>query len=323
MNYLAKRNIFISVSLVIVLIVILLVRSNTPFGRNQTSFAVSTSSEITKIELSEGTTRLVLTRDKEKWMVNGKYEVRKSGLSYITGILTGMKIKSPVSPDLFEKEITAKGIEPVKARISEGSRLIKEFYVYKTPSNKYGNIMKMRLKSKPFIVYLPGFEGDIGSSFILNELYWKPFTLFNLLPSEISEITFENLPDPTSSFKISASGGRFNLSDMNNDLNGWDTSRVRRYISYFVYIPFENWAFDMPETERKEIESTPPHYILGVIKKDGSTINLKLWDRREEGTGSADTDRLWGKTTDNDNFFVVRYFDIDPVIKKQAYFFGQ
>ena len=35
----------------------------------------------------------------------------------------------------------------------------------KPASNIYGNIMKMKSGSKPFIVYVPGFEGDIGSGF--------------------------------------------------------------------------------------------------------------------------------------------------------------
>ena len=96
-----------------------------------------------------------------------------------------MKIKSPVSAELFKSEITEKGIEPVRVKVYENRKLIKSFLVYKTSSNSYGNIMKIRERSKPFIVYVPGYDGDIGSAFTLNELFWQPYTVFNLLPSEI------------------------------------------------------------------------------------------------------------------------------------------
>ena len=86
----------------------------------------------------------------------------------------------------LKSEISDKGIEPVKVKVYEKRKLIKSFLVYKTPSNSYGNIMKIREGSKPFIVYVPGYEGDIGSAFTLNELFWQPYTVFNLLPSEIA-----------------------------------------------------------------------------------------------------------------------------------------
>ena len=85
-----------------------------------------------------------------------------------------MKIKSPVSAELFDNEISSKNIVPVKVKVYEKGRNLKTFLVYKTSSNIYGNIMKIKERSKPFIVYVPGYEGDIGSAFTLNELFWQP-----------------------------------------------------------------------------------------------------------------------------------------------------
>ena len=36
---------------------------------------------------------------------------------------------------------------------------------------------------------------------------------------------------------------------------------------------------------------------------------------------TLDTDRLLGKTDERDELFILRYFDIDPLIKKRDYFF--
>ena len=36
-----------------------------------------------------------------------------------------------------------------------------------------------------------------------------------------------------------------------------------------------------------------------------------------------DSDRLLGKTDESNELFIMRYFDIDPLIKKRSYFFPQ
>ena len=144
--------------------------------------------------------KLTLEKEGSNWLINGRIETRKSGILFILRILEEMKIKSPVSTELFNSEITKMGIEPVRVKVYEKRKLLKTFLVYKTQSNTYGNIMKIKRGSKPFIVYVPGYEGDIGSGFTLNKLFWQPYTIFNLLPSEIASIEFENLSDTSLSF---------------------------------------------------------------------------------------------------------------------------
>ena len=131
---------------------------------------------------------------------------------FLLRILKEIKIKSPVSAGLFQSEITSKNISPVKVKVYENRKLLKTFLVYKTQSNAYGNFMKLKESSKPFIVYVPGYDGDIGSAFILNELYWQPYIVFNLLPSEIASVNFENFSDTSSSFTIANKNQHYFLS---------------------------------------------------------------------------------------------------------------
>ena len=105
--------------------------------------------------------------------------------------------------------------------------------------------MKLGEGSKPFIVYVPGYEGDIGTGFTPEELFWQPYSIFNLLPSEIASVKFENLSDTTSSFSIVSENRKYSVTDLHKKLAGWDTTLVARYLSYFAWIPFESWAFDL------------------------------------------------------------------------------
>lgn len=319
-----KRTVGYIVGLVIlVLLLLLLFRNRSPFGKSNTSFASGTESEITRIEFSQGKKSLILEKSGENWLLNGKTDTRKSGILFIIRVLKEIQIKSPVSPELFESEIISKKIEQVRVRVFANRKLLNSFIVYKTSSNIYGNIMKKGVGSKPFIVYMPGFEGDIGSAFTLNELFWHPYTVFNLLPSEISSVEFENLTDTVNSFTIENFKGRYRLSDKNIELSGWDTAMVTRYLSYFTRIPFESWFFDISGEEKKKIEQGVPVYTIKVKTRSCAEIALTLWPRiiQEGDSVAIDTDRLLGKTESRDEFFLIRYFDIDPLLKKRSYFF--
>jgi hypothetical protein len=320
-----NRRIIISVILTLIgaVVLVIITRSHSPFGKSNSSFASKPEKEITAVDFSQGDKHISLVKNGNEWLLNGNKETRKTAVMFLLRILEEIKIKSPVSPELFRKEITLAGAEPVKVKVHENRHLLKTFLVYGTKSNIYGNIMKTSRKSKPFIVYMPGFEGNIGSVFTLNELYWQPYTVFSLLPSEISSVCFENLGDEGESFTINYKGQHFSLADKKGELSGWDTSRVKRYLTYFVRIPFESWDLKPEAGDIEIIKKNRPLYRISVTTVKGKSIVLTLWRKwkTENGQLVPDSDRLFGKTQETDDLFIIRYFDIDPLLKKKSYFY--
>lgn len=322
-----RKPLIISVfGLLTLMILFLLFRQKDPFGSRNSSFSVDANREITRIELSDENSSLILQKKGDNWLVNGKDEARRSSIIFITRILKEVKIKSPVSPGKFEEEITGRGIKPVRVRVYRNSKLLKSFLVYKTRSNVYGNIMKMRSWSKPFIVYIPGVENNIGAAFTLHPLFWEPFMIFNHLPSEIAAIRVTNVADTSMSFEI-RNRKKHNVALYSNgkELAGWDTTLVRRYLTYFTRIPFEQWAFNLPENEKKSIESSVPVTRIELQPVTGNEITLTLWQKTIDSSGVQipDTDRLWGRTNRNTEVFFLRYFDVDPILKRKSWFFPE
>lgn len=320
-----KRKPIISILFIIILLsgVLIIFRNRSPFGKSNVSFASEPQHEITKIIFSDVNQELILEKSGDKWLLNGEKETRKSGVLFILRVLKEIQIKSPVSPDLFRTEVSDKKLVPIRVKTYEKRKLLNSFLVYKTQSNIYGNIMKKKDGAKPFIVYVPGFDGDIGSGFTLNELYWQPYTIFNLLPSEIASIDFENLSDTSNSFSINCVNKNLSLCLKNVNMRGWDTTRVTRYMSYFTRIPFESWALGLNNEEKKQTESKKPLYRIAVTPVKGKKTVLTLWELAygQADSVKTDSDRLYGKTDSSDELFLVRYFDIDPILKKRSYFF--
>jgi hypothetical protein len=73
------------------------------------------------------------------------------------------------------------------------------------------------------------------------------------------------------------------------------------------------------------VESQQPLYRISVTTPDGLKTVLTLWERNtgENNSKTKDSDRLLGKTQNRNEFFIMRYFDIDPLIKKKSYFFKE
>lgn len=305
-------------------ILLLQIPNRSPFGKKNTSFAVENAEEITGIDLIEGRKRVELRRREGSWRVNNDSEARESAVRFLVKTLAEIRIKSPVSPELFRNEIIEKKIEPVRVVVFRRNRTIKSFYIYKTGSNIYGNIMRMRPSSNPFIVYMPGYENNIGSHFVVNELFWQPFTAFRVLPSEIRSVEFVNFNEPESSFIIRNESQGFRLYDNSRLLAGWDTSRVKRYIAYFAAVSFESREFNLSGEEKEEILLQPVLFRITVTRNDGSLSVLTIRERWKTTNGERvkDTDRVWADMEDGRGLAVMRYFDLDPLLKKRSYFFG-
>lgn len=309
--------------LMLIFIVFILTRERSPFGEKNSGFSSVPENSITKIELSDDQKKISLEKKEDEWKLNGYMETRTNSILFLLRVLTEISIKSPVSDELFNREVTERGIQPVRVKVYEGRRILRSFLVYKTLSNTYGNVMKLREGSRPFICHVPGFDGEIGSAFILNETFWQPFLLFKYLPSEINSVTMAFNNEPESSFLIRNSEGSFSLYDPVNKLEGWDTSRIMRYLTYFTYVPFESWASELSVREKTSISNSVPICRISLTTAKGDNDVLTLWGRTtiENGIEKADSDRLWGKTDNNDEFVIVRYIDIDPLLKKRSYFY--
>jgi hypothetical protein len=314
-----------NVGLVLVLILVLLKLffiDRSPFGKKNSSFSVDHDKVISKVEMTRGDEKLVIKEDDGNWTVNGIPGVSKSAVTSFLSLLTEIQIKSPVSDDTFNELIIKPGIEPVKVKVFVRHRVGRTFLVYKTESNVYGNIMKTGERAQPFIVYAPGFKNNIGSFFEMNELLWLPYIVFNERSSEIQSLEVSYKNDNGSSFRIENIYGRYILSESQGETEDVDSLKVTRYLSYYTYIPFEKWALELSREEKNKITSEVPEIVIKLSPKTGKNIYLSVWPRWNcvGGEMILDTDRVWGSLNNFENIFVMRYFDIDPILKKRSYF---
>jgi hypothetical protein len=311
-----KRFTLIALALIVaaVIIIVLVVKGRTSSGYD---LRIPEGTDVSRIVLEDREHRVVLTEEKDTWRLNGREDARKTAVDLILAELEDMQPRSPVSENIVSTLKSKMTGSEVTVKVFSKGRKIRSFTVSHYKDNDYPSLLRSKHGSPAMLFYLPGYDIDAGSVFIADEKYWSPFTIFKIMPSEITEVSVDYPAEPLKSFSIINHSGRVSI----NELTSFDTVSVRRYLSYYVNVPFESINTSLTSDEEKRTTEETPYVKISVTTTDGVVHLLKGWKRvsNEAGKGEVDTDRLWGQL-DNGNLFVMRYFDVDPLLKRRSYF---
>ena len=310
-------------SVVLLALILILGRKGDPFGNKNSSFAIPGDKDITSIiiEPPDGQS-LELRKSEEGWLVNGKSEVRESAVSFILTTLHNIQINSPVSDEIFLDEVSVSGKAPVQVKVGGGKGRETGFLIYPATESFTRSVFRRNERSKPFTVTVPGYEGDPGTFFVADPRFWEPYRIFSLHPDSIKSVSVRYLDPQMSSFLLSSAADTWEVSNGKMQSEEAAGDKVGRYIAWFGFVPFETWDFGLTTAEKQSIKEVDAEIVIEVEKISGSTIKLELWTRSlpSENGPVPDTDRLYGSTNNGDDIFIVKYFDIDPLLKSAEYF---
>lgn len=318
-----KRLLFILSAITIIAALLVLIIKSELWSRNRTSFSVQEDKPIDMITMVSGRESITLRRvDDRNWTVNGGSEARQSAVLFIIRTLRRIEIKSPVSDQFFDEHIKSQGIVPVEVSVYNSGRKLTSFLVYKFSDDPAGSVIRKSSASKPYIAHIPGYDINPGSHFITDPKFWSSYTIFSISPYEIESIIISDKGENSPDLEIRASGEGYKLSVSGEMVEDVDTTALMRYLAYYTYVPFEGWAYQLKQGEKDSIARSTPAFTISVEDKSGIKTELMLWRRFSTGRDdkSVDSDRLWGSINRGLDIFVVRYYDIDPLIKKGEYF---
>jgi hypothetical protein len=305
---------------------VILTRRYGGFSVNSTDFAIQRSERVTAVILEKQEERVMLTKEESGWMVNNRYEARPSAIWFLLETLSRISIKSTVPESQFREEWSRDSSSVIRVEIKEKPGRVKSFLVYPVTSNPYGNYFKKRKNGMPFIVNIPGYSGNVGSLFVTSEKFWLPHTLFAAQPSEIRMVKLITYDNELQSFVIyQESPGSVKLFSLPEEepVQNLDTTRVYRYLSYFNNLRFERWVFDSDSIDSHAVLSSHPSHQLTIQEQSGRSTTIRTYPiiRGMEGSEpEIDLNRIYASINDVNELVVVRYVDIDPVLKERNYF---
>lgn len=316
------RNITVIIVILVLAVIILIIGRRSPFGTRNSEFHVDNTEKVSRIVINGEKQSVDLQRTDRGWTVNGKHYARPSAIETVLRVIGQMRIKSPVSSAIFQR---VRGDDPaplIEVQIFAARRQIQSFRIYQDNASSHGGIIQKRKDSKPFYVHVPGYDPDPCSHFVVDEKYWMPYTVFNISPEEIGRIDLRYFSREDSSFSIVIRDRDILFSNAVYEGAELDTAAIGRYFSYFTYVPFERWVHGNLSSAGRLFTGIRPYFRLDVFNDDADTLSLMTWTmmKKQGGSATEDTDRLLGSTNGGDDMFIIKYYDLDPLIKGPSYF---
>jgi len=305
---------------------------------NLKDFAVDDTASVDKIFLADKKGRAITLERKAPghWMVNGKYNARMDVLETLLYTIKKIDVKEPVGKKAQDNIVKRLSAQAIRCEIYQNNVLTKAYYIGTETQDQTGTYMilidleTMLPAVKPFVTYIPGFEGYLTSRYLTDEAGWRDRTIFQYNPNDIRSIKMEAPEKPEYSYEVIVHGNNdyeIKILADNKTLNNIDTLAVKQYLSYFQNIIFENFE----DGKKAEIDSTlksKPLNILTVTDNSGKSNTIKLFARVNKKNVSDengkpyefDPDRMSALLDNGKDFVIVQYLMFGKLLPPADYF---
>lgn len=302
-------------------------------------FAVQDTASIDKIFLADKKGRTITLERKSpaKWIVNGKYDVRPDVIQTLLYTIRKVDIKEPVGKKAQNNVIKRLAATAVKCEIFSKGELIKAYYVGSETQDLTGTYMilidlkTMEPSAKPFVTYIPGFEGYLTTRYFTEEIGWRDRTVFSYIPNEIKSVRMEVPHNPEYGYEVVAlDKNLFDVKMVNTgkSISNIDTLAIKQYLSYFKQLNFESFEVEMTSQEMDSVKKSKPINIITVTNKEGKINQVKFFPRKPKQGHTEidgkkiefDQERMSAVLDNGQDFVFVQYYNFGKVMPPADYF---
>ncbi|MBE0664001.1 MAG: hypothetical protein IH597_16210 [Bacteroidales bacterium] len=343
-----RTSIFILIILSVIAIIFVVSRTGGTFKQELQEFAISDTSNVVKIFLSDKSDNDILLERQAngRWLANGEYLVRKDMIDILLATMKNLRVAAPVPRAAYNTVVGNLAARSTKVEIYQRSYLIDLFYrirlfprvkqtrVYYvgdiTPDN-IGTHMLLENSSMPFVVYWPGFRGFIASRYTTRLNDWRDHSIFTQKYLQIAsvEVFFPSIPEQ--SYKVvNNPDGFMDIVPYGQEspIHGYDTLKMLGFITAFEDIRYEALVDDMDMRIVDSITSSEPLHIITLSDVYGKKTQVKTF--RRQATDMAvdlygqqfdyDPDRMFALINNDEDFVLVQYFTFNRIVRPFRFF---
>lgn len=318
------RNLLIGLGLILLALGAYLYFNNKPEGTvapQAIAFAAEDVSLITKVTMqSRGGEAIELKKSNDQWIVNGEYPAFQPFMDVFLGeTLAKIKVKGPAPDAARENVIREMVASAIKVDIYHEDKLVQSYYVGGPTPDLKGTYVHMKGSDKPYIAYIPGFEGFITPKFNLVEREWLDRSVFDLRAEEISSIHMINNEDPSKSYSIERTSSGFQMTPV---VSGFSQQAAKSYFALFSFKNFEGYPDYLTAQAQDSVIASTPLQILRVETLDGKSQVLRVYRKAKQGINTL-TDRSGNFITYDPERYFATFSGFDKLVTIQEYTFGQ
>jgi len=285
------------------------------------------SAAITKIQIvnleDSAHSKIYLEKSNQGWKLNSRFTAEPKLLALFLNIYSSLEIQMPVPnsiSDSINKLLTNKGL---LIRFFSQEKLCSQVIIGDRNSEKNGNYAKIPLQNDLYIIANPGFSYsllDITSSEVR---FWRNKTLIEINPNLIQSASLIYKENPEKSFQIQLGNPQtvklFNAQ--NKAVEKFNSEKILTYCSYFSKIEFES-IISKPNKIIDSLANATYYFDLKLTLTNEQKMEMKAYRIVDKHNKSGfDVNRFFIKLANEENIYVMKYYDFDPVLKEIDYFY--
>jgi len=319
----SKRNALLLTVVLLLATAIYFVGSHSQayFTIGEQDFRLRDTADIRRIEIEKQDDKLLLTRHENMWLIGEKYKANQLVINNILRIMQQLNIKNPVSLGMKDSILNRLKNKGTKLSFYSRSKQL-AMTVLPYPADKTAVYALLENSNKPFVIYMPAYSYSLTKTFTTKMNYWRNRIIFQYQLHEIADISIDYKGKPNKSFLLHREEEGFSLYRNNlKGVFGVDKETASFYLSGFNYLTFSGIEDNISAKKRDSILNSEAEMTIILRSKKKEVINLKLFLKASKNPNEAyDLDKLYGNLNGDSTLLIIKYYDIDPILKEYDYF---
>ena len=307
-------------------------------------FTVRDTASVTRMFLADKSGNTVLLeRNNNGWIVNGKYDAQPVMIDNILYTLDKLRIKMPVSLASHNNVIknmagsnTKVEIYQIVPRINLFNKVklfphekcTKVFYVGNVTQDNSGTYVLKEGADKAYVVHLHGFRGFVSSRFSADPEDWRDHKIFSCAIKDIASMKLEFNNQDEKSFVINDLGNyKYEMKHLDGTQIEFDTIRVLNLLNSFKDIRFEAFLTDIAQNRRDSIIASPYQERITLVTKDGNEsvvttypMKIKTYYPMPEDEINDDIEHKYAYIKSQDELVMVQDFAFGKLLQPASYY---
>lgn len=322
-----KYAFYIAIIAILLTITLVLIFNDKPgtITGSEKNFAISDTASVTKIKYVYKGEVLELTRQKNMWVVNGKYEAKIQLVSATLKFLQQFNVISAVPKDAVKSAIEGLNEKSLQVTIEgEGEPMVQYSFceIDSAPSKAF---IMMQGSTKPYIANITGFDLPLLTIFSVDERMWRDRKIFTTGVEEMMMVGMAYPKNPENTFSIAIVNDTVQLKQ------GETVTRknilkeaVDNYFMNITNLKFDAIGADRLGMSYQNIKNEIPYAELVVKNKNNKLETLKLYQIADKNSPSKINPDMVVGLVGNDTVPVqIKYTDVDPLLKLKGDFVGK
>jgi len=286
------------------------------------NFSIADTSAITKFVIwDKSPDTVVLERQADHWLVNGKHHARPDAIEVLLETMYRIRLRNFPQSTAQETILRAMGAYGKHVDVYQGGTLAKSFTVGTETPDMLGTYMLRDGFDTPVATHLPGFNGYLSSRFFIREDLWRTREIF---PSKNPIASVSLVYPDTAVMEIKLQEDTYQLVGNNGESMRADDMASQALFKAIQQVQYEGMIIpsDLVFPKKDSIASSIPVAFVSVEYQNGQRADMRLYHVPGgpdilDGEGNPqewDPDRFYALLSDG-RFVLTQRYGLQHVLK--------